>query len=183
MILTDSALKFSINFLLLGAVLAADENFYLHENEVTVKCENATLDGSGLLNGVSYTKRNKNQITESNALNTCTSGIYDMGYLFADKPDFNQNISHWNTSQVTNMQSMFSAASSFNHPIGDWDTSQVKTIDHMFNNASNFNLDLSRWCVSNIAEEAPGFSGGSGLVSKTSLNGVNVQSFVHIQTR
>jgi surface protein len=103
------------------------------------------------------------------------SAITDMGYLFHDKGNLNEDISCWDVSNVTNMQYMFYGASAFNqdigrwnvsnvenmnymfgrwqwwgtaffnHYIGDWDVSKVKFMSGMFYRSSAFNQDLGRW--------------------------------------
>ena len=58
------------------------QNFYLHPNGVTFMCSNALIGETGVVGGVTYTKRTKEQITPQNASTTCTSGITDMNNLF-----------------------------------------------------------------------------------------------------
>jgi len=77
--------------------------FYLGTNGVTIKCEDAQVGDSGTVNGITYTKREKSQITTSNAKTTCTSGITDMGYLFYDESSFDADISSWDVGSVTDM--------------------------------------------------------------------------------
>ena len=154
----------------------SDITFYLADNGITVKCEEAEFGESGEVNGVTYTKRTKDEITITNAANTCTSGITDMSrlfrnadafnqdisawdvsqvremrYMFSGADEFNQDIGAWDVSQVTNMNSMFSYAGTFNQDIGAWDVSKVKNMNFMFRGAATFNQDLSKWCVSNIS--------------------------------
>lgn len=137
--------------------------FVLADNGVTVLCTDAAVGESGTVNGITYTKRTKNEITLNNAATTCTSGITDMSSFFDSANTFNADISHWDTSQVTNMQSMFNGATSFNQPIGEWDTSQVTNMVFMFLLASSFDQDLTGWCVSQFSEEPPLFADNSGL--------------------
>lgn len=68
--------------------------FYLHENGVTCMCPNAAIGESGVVNGITYTKRTKKQIEPGNASTTCTSGITDMSYLFDGKKGFNGIFPH-----------------------------------------------------------------------------------------
>jgi len=62
---------------------AADENFYLDENGVTIHCENAAVYESGIADGKIYTKiASKYDLVvhggDYNATDVCTSGITDM---------------------------------------------------------------------------------------------------------
>lgn len=99
----------------LFAISLSAQDFYLDENGVTVRCENAEFGDTGEVNDETYTKRTAADITPENAETTCTSGITDMIQLFYDKSDFNQDISSWDVSSVTDMGGMFDGASSFNH--------------------------------------------------------------------
>ena len=146
-----------VTLLLIGVchVHAGDQpDFFLADNGVTVLCPNAEVGDFGKVNGVTYTKRTKQQIDGTNAATTCTSGITDMSELFAEQASFDQNIGSWDTSQVTNMQSFFYSASSFDQDIGRWDTSQVTNMQGMFQSASSFNQDLSGWCVGSVSESS-----------------------------
>ena len=75
----------TITFLLffsfsISTLLAQD--FYLNSNGVTCMCPDASVGDTGVVNGITYTKRTRNEITPQNAATTCTSGITDMGNLF-----------------------------------------------------------------------------------------------------
>lgn len=39
-----------------------DGNFYLHENGVTIVCDEAEIGETGIINGTEYTKRDRNQV-------------------------------------------------------------------------------------------------------------------------
>ncbi|WP_396182015.1 BspA family leucine-rich repeat surface protein, partial [Flavobacterium sp.] len=142
-------------------------NFTVHTNGVTCLCPNAANLETGDVNGVTYTKRTREQITESNASTTCTSGITDMNFMFHNTgfngninswdtssvinmnfmfafSDFNQNISDWNVSNVTNMGGMFQSTI-FNQPIGNWNVSNVTDMVHIFYGNNAFNQDISNW--------------------------------------
>jgi surface protein len=135
-----------IVFLTITPVLNA-QNFYLHPNGVTCMCPDAAIGETGVVNGVTYTKRTRVQITPQNAATTCTSGITDMSNLF-NSITFNGNISTWDVSNVTNMLRMFEN-SNFNQPIGNWDVSNVTNMFRMFD-SSNFNQPIGNWDVSNV---------------------------------
>eukprot|EP00894_Picocystis_sp_ML_P000277 jgi/Pico_ML_1/50794/g1939.t1 len=110
--------------------------FFLDANGVTVRCPDAAIGATGVVQGTTYTKRTRDQITDENAATTCTSGIEDMSALFAGTSEmpstFDGDISTWDTSSVTDMSFMFARALDFNQDIGDWDTSQVTNFLGMF---------------------------------------------------
>ena len=126
--------------------------FFLHANRVTVRCPNAMDDDSGMVGGVTYTKRTAAQIMADNdlAATTCTSGITDMSSMFNSRVSFNEDISSWDVSSVTNMRAMFFNADAFNQDIGDWDVSSVTNMSSMFQSANVFNQDIGDWDVSSV---------------------------------
>jgi len=128
-------------------VIDCSANFYLNPNGVTCMCPNAAFGETGVVNGITYTKRTKEQITEANAATTCTSGITNMNQIFAGA-SFNIDISSWDVSNVSTMAGMF-AETSFNQDISSWDVSNVINMIAMFAEAS-FNQDISSWDVSNV---------------------------------
>jgi len=113
--------------------------FFLDANGVTVRCPAAQVGSSGLVNGILYAKRTRDQINRHNAASTCTSGITDMSGLFANAPSVPASISSWDVSSVVNMAAMFRDAPMFNAPIGIWDVSNVTDMTGMFDGAWNFN--------------------------------------------
>ena len=133
-------------------------DFFLASNGVTVRCPDAAVGDTGMVNGVAYTKRDRAGLDallladESNPefATTCTSGVEDMSDLFDGASSFNQDIGSWDTSQVTNMNTMFSFAGSFNQDIGNWNTSQVTTMSNMFDSAGSFNQDIGSWNTSQV---------------------------------
>lgn len=156
----------------LTGVVTADCNitatfgpFYLADNGLTVVCTAASLEETGLVDGVMYTKRAATDITPANAETTCTTGITNMSGLFANEAGFNADIGHWDTASVTNMMGMFQGAATFNRDLQDWDTRQVTDMNYMFYQAGNFAQDLSGWCVENVTSTPFFFAQGSGLTS------------------
>ena len=138
---------------------AINTNFVagLAANGVTIVCPTLATSTSFTVNGSTYTKRDRTEITPDNAATSCTSGITDMSNLFRvgdDYPNntdtFNADISHWDTSSVTNMSNMFDSASAFNQAIGNWDTSSVTTTFAMFSFASDFNQAIGNWDTSSV---------------------------------
>ena len=116
----------------------------------TIVCDSLNNGATFTLGVITYTKRDKSQITSGNATTSCTSGIVDMSNLFFSNTTFNGVISHWDTSSVTNMNNMFNSASAFNQDIGNWDTSSVTNMRSMFNSASDFNQDIGNWDTSSV---------------------------------
>ena len=124
--------------------------FYLEENNVTINCLDAEIGDTFEINGIIYTKRNIEQITNENSSTTCTSGIENMEGLFANDITFNEDISHWDVSNVKNMNGMFLGAESFNQDINNWDVSNVEDMNTMFHHASMFDKPLNNWNVSKV---------------------------------
>ena len=126
--------------------------FHLHSNGVTVVCDNDSINDTGIVNGVNYTKRTADMINTTNANTTCTSGITNMSGIFNGASNFNQDISNWDTSKVTDMSYMFANADSFNQDIGNWDTSSVTDMSWMFSYSDSFNQDIGNWDTSKVTE-------------------------------
>ena len=145
---TNSSEYATTNFTI--TVIDCSADFYLNPNGVTCMCPNAAFGDTGVVNGITYTKRTKEQITEANAATTCTSGITNMNNMFYISYAFNQDISSWDVSNVTTMNSMFHDVYEFNYPIGDWDVSNVTDMGKMFRSTWSFNQDISSWDVSNV---------------------------------
>ncbi len=55
--------------------------------------------------------------------------------LFKNKPNFNGNISGWDTSKVTDMIAMFYRATNFNQDLSSWNVSKVPDVSFMFLNS------------------------------------------------
>ena len=96
-------------------------------------------------------KKNWNQLQT-----VCTTGVTDMGSLFADLVlvggnSFNVNIGSWDTSRVTTMNNLFYRAKAFNQDIGGWDTSSVTTMKYMFTKAKAFNQDIGGWDTGQVS--------------------------------
>ena len=127
-----------------------DSSMRLHENGVTIICDDVPNGYSQDFNGITYTKRRLDEITPSNASTTCTSEITDFSWLFMDNTAFNEDISHWDVSSAKWMHAMFRNAKSFNKSISDWDVSKLNVIASMFNDAEKFNQPIGNWNVSNV---------------------------------
>ena len=144
--------------------------FYIHENGVTIKCEDAQPGGTGDIaldgqNAIAYTKRTKAEIDIDtiDPARTCTSGITDMSNMFENKTNFDGDISHWDTSSVDDMSYMFFNADAFNQSIGEWDTSQVENMGSMFFGASAFNQPIGSWDTSQVENMGYMFFGASAF--------------------
>ncbi len=64
--------------------------FYLAPNGVTVLCPSASVGDTGVVNGVTYTKRDRaglrglvGTVNEAEMATSCTSGVTDMSYMFS----------------------------------------------------------------------------------------------------
>ena len=136
---------FTILVFLTGFNDLSAQDFYLASNGVTCMCPSAAVGDTGVVNGITYTKRTKEQITDVNASTTCTSGITDTQDLFSNHVNFNGDISSWDMSNVTDMSYMLENASTFNQNISNWDVSNVESMQLMFRLATSFNQDLSTW--------------------------------------
>ncbi len=140
-----------------------DDNFYLAENGVTVKCPAAEIGDRGIVKDVIYTKRNAGHIGPQNAATACTTGITDMSKMFLTYFYFNKDISSWDVSSVTNMRLMFAGVEAFNQPIGHWDVSNVTNMESMFLGAHNFNQPIGNWDVSSVTNMSEMFVSASSF--------------------
>jgi surface protein len=111
-------LLLSITLLFLTTLQINAQTFNLDSNGITIVCADASVGDTGEVNGVTYTKRTRDQITPDNASTTCTSGITNMANLFFTQEfmdyGFNEDISHWDVSDVTDMVGMFHDMHVFN---------------------------------------------------------------------
>jgi surface protein len=55
--------------------------------------------------------------------------------MFIGTPEFNQDISGWNTSNVTNMEGMFAETGAFNQNLTGWDVDAVTACSGFSSNA------------------------------------------------
>ena len=134
---------------------------YLDSNGITIKCPNAAIGYTEVINGVTYTVVDNTTIRAEIAngnCNLCTTLVTNMtgdsntySNFFNDE-SFNSNIGFWDTSNVTDMSSMFYGATAFNQNIGSWDTSNVTDMVGMFYEASSFNQDIGNWDTSSVTD-------------------------------
>ena len=125
------------------------------------KCPNATVGDTAVFGDTTFTVVDNETIRVELAngnVNLCTSLVNDMSGIESENgwvslfnnPDFNSEISFWDTSRVTNMWGMFAGTHAFNQYIGDWDTSNVTNMASMFYGASSFNQDIGNWDTSSV---------------------------------
>ena len=112
----------------ISTLLAQD--FYLNSNGVTCMCPAASVGDTGVVNGITYTKRTREQINTPNAATTCTSGIINMGFLFYNHTD-HMTIQHLYDA------SLFSWAF-YQNPDSVW--CQLSRADHQYSLLSSFHL-------------------------------------------
>jgi surface protein len=110
------------------------------------------------VNGVTYTAWDTLNVTNMNSIfQTSVSGFY---------AKFNQNIGNWNTSKVINMGRMFNDANDFNQDISTkevtingvtyiaWDTKEVIDMGLMFSSQTSrrgyFNQYIGNWNISKV---------------------------------
>jgi len=134
--------------------------FYLHPNGVTILCPNASVGAIGSVDGVQYTKVDRNSLIAKrnageNLALVCTSGITDLNSMFRKKGN-NANslasgIGNWDTSSNTSMSRIF-ANGNFNQDISNWDTSNVTNMYNAFQGASSFNQDISGWDTGKVTQ-------------------------------
>lgn len=161
-----------IQFILVTALICSvstqvagqpNPDFLLAENGVTIICDAASVGDAGAVNGVTYTKRTRDQITTTNAATTCTSGINDMSSMFEGELNFNEDISSWDVSSVKDMKRMFAGdpqnLHTFNQDIGSWDVSKVSNMEGMFRYTVDFNIDIGSWDVKQVTNMAYMFNG------------------------
>jgi surface protein len=76
-----------------------------------------------------------------------TGDVINMGGLFQDTSNFNQDINSWNVSKVTSMAQMFSRSRKFDQPLNQWNVAKVGDMQSMFADANSFNQSLESWSV------------------------------------
>ncbi len=145
--------------------------FRIALNGVTVTCLDAEVGDTGELNGIEYTKRDRDgllalvgsEATEAELATSCTTGVSSMAELFgymeersgiefdfgfnwysdaADPATFNPDISSWDMSSVTNMRAMLAGSLVFDRDVSAWDTAQVTDMSFVFAGAHNFDQSL-----------------------------------------
>ncbi len=101
------------------------QTFYRATNGVTVLCPAAAVGDTGVVDGVTYTKRDRAALNalvtasptdEVELARSCTTGVTNLSELFgfvfggskvSDPTTFNPDLSSWDVSSVTKMAGMF----------------------------------------------------------------------------
>jgi hypothetical protein len=83
-----------------------------------------------------------------------TANVKDFSQMFKFQESFDQNIGTWDTSRAENLKDMFDGASAFNQNIASWNTIKVESFEFMFQNAIAFNQDISSWCTLAAQQES-----------------------------
>ena len=100
------------------------QTFYRATNGVTVLCPAAAVGDTGVVDGVTYTKRDRAALDalvtasptdEVELARSCSTGVTDLSELFGDSGSskvsdpttFNPDLSSWDVSSVTAMTDMF----------------------------------------------------------------------------
>lgn len=91
------------------------------------------------------------------------SNVTDMSTMFVDAWRFSQDIGSWDVGSVTNFWYMFGYTADFDQDIGSWDVRNATDMSRMFYYAA-FNQDISDWCVEQIPSEPSDFSYGCPLL-------------------
>jgi surface protein len=153
-------------------------SYYLASNGVTVKCPGVAVGGTFTLNGVTYTKRDrdglrsivedaylkdsKNDENNQKLETSCTTGVTDMNGLFYRQwldgyavSRINPAINSWDTSSVTDMKRMWvltSPAVRSPAPTRSRSRSLRASLARSpgSNEAKNFNQPLSNWNTSKV---------------------------------
>jgi len=86
------------------------------------------------------------------------SQVTNMSNLFANAPDFNEDISGWDVSNVQDMRGMFKDTTMFNKNINEWDVGNVRNMEYMFYNAKAFNMYLDQWNTGRVTKMGYMFS-------------------------
>ena len=143
---------------------AGANNFY--KDGITIKCPNAKVGDKGMVDGVEYTKLDRDELRrligrakspgtigyqeiDPQLSKACTSDVTDMSNMIQSNV-FNQPMGHWDTSSVTTMYRAFYEATKFNQDISGWDTSQVTDMSEMFSSTMDFNKPIGNWNTAKV---------------------------------
>jgi autotransporter-associated beta strand protein/surface protein len=154
------------------AVAETPPDYFRDPNGVTIRCPGVAVGGTFVLDGVTYTRRTREDIRSDGptfpaASTSCTTGISDMEEMFLINVNLNNNfngdISHWDTSSVINMRYAFAGTLLFNQDISYWDTSSVTDMSEMFSSARVFNQPIGGWDTSKVTDMSGMFRSTRGF--------------------
>lgn len=79
-----------------------------------------------------------------------TSNVTNMRFAFYGAHAFTGDVTSWSTGNVTDMSWMFADALNFNRSLSAWNTAKVTDMSHMFYNARAFDQNLGGWDISQV---------------------------------
>jgi len=176
--------------------------FKLADNGVTVVLKSGYAAGTtgkvqGDNSGKIYTAVNETELRDlvktdedydpSKLATVCTTLVTSMGNTSYTSGffsfNFNEDISHWDTSNVTFMRSLFNECSSFNHPLNNWDVSKVTDIACMFYDATSFNQPLNNWNTISVNNQYGMYGVFKGATSfNYSINNWDVSNVLNMRS-
>lgn len=144
--------------------------FYLAANGKTIMCPQAAIGETGVVDGVTYTKRSRKALDlliaarDAAAISTtCTSSITAMDSLFIDVPSslaavpaearaeylaIRRQLASTDRSEASSHQD----GVTIDYDVTSWDVSRVTDMRAMFAYQTEFNQDISGWDVSNVTD-------------------------------
>ena len=143
--------------------------FRLALNGVTVTCLDADVGDTGVVNGIEYTKRDRdallglvgNEITEDELATSCTSGVADMSELFGYIDEDDDDDYDYGFLDSYAVFSKAANASTFNPDISSWDLSSVTNTSAMLAGSEVFDGDVSAWDTAEVIDMSFAFAGAS----------------------
>lgn len=159
--------------------------FRLALNGVTVTCQAAEIGDTGVVNGIEYTKRDRDGLialvgdadTEAELATSCTTGVEDMSELFGyveDVRDFNVG-----TFNLFTIRSNVANPAEFNPDLSTWDMSSVMDMSSMMAGATAFEGDVSAWDTSKVVNMSFALAGNDVFNSR--LDAWNTSSAVDMR--
>jgi surface protein len=147
--------------------------FYLAANGKTIMCPQAAIGETGVVDGVTYTKRDRKTLDQLIAARdfaavstTCTSSITAMDSLFVEVPAALTAVPADARVEYLAARRMLKGVASgptpqftvIDYDVTSWDVSNVTDMRCMFCYQAEFNQDISGWDVSNVTNMAEMFS-------------------------
>jgi surface protein len=115
---------------------------------------------NGMFDGNSNFNNGESGNTSANPLTWNTISATDMGYIFKNASNFNQDITGWDVSGVTNMPEMFSGATNMSQNIWVWDVCGNATFTDIFLNSAMTSVQNPN--LSNATPDADASANGAG---------------------